>query len=175
MSFTYSFRPDEVHSSGWKLVFNESTVLFQRKSTSTITTTEWEIYIKWYVCQWPRQVFQQGNNLVTRSLTKMTRTVNLQSLLNMYMMTKSVNLQCVLTRTVKKLNLFICGHLSLKNQVLCRHPNQLYHTSTRHYVVTRTVNLQDVSRKKCPVRPVCNDKNCQSANHMRNLNLKELI
>ena len=30
---------DEVHSSGWKLVFNESTVLFQRKSTSTITIT----------------------------------------------------------------------------------------------------------------------------------------
>ena len=28
--------------------FNESTVLFQRKSTSTITTTEWEIYIKFY-------------------------------------------------------------------------------------------------------------------------------
>ena len=45
LSFSYSFRPDEVHSSGWKLVFHESTVLFQRKSTSTITTTEWEIYI----------------------------------------------------------------------------------------------------------------------------------
>ena len=46
LSFSYPFRPDEVHSSGWKLVFNESTVLFLRKSTSTITTTEWETYIK---------------------------------------------------------------------------------------------------------------------------------
>ena len=45
LPFSFSFRPDEVHSSGWKLVFNELTVLFQRKSTSTITTTEWEIYI----------------------------------------------------------------------------------------------------------------------------------
>ena len=35
LSFSYSFRPDEVYSSRWKLVFNESTVLFQRKSTST--------------------------------------------------------------------------------------------------------------------------------------------
>ena len=30
-------------STDW---FTESTVLFQRKSTSTIATTEWEIYIK---------------------------------------------------------------------------------------------------------------------------------
>ena len=36
LSFSYSFRPDEVHSSEWKLVFNESTVLLQGKSTSTI-------------------------------------------------------------------------------------------------------------------------------------------
>ena len=35
LSFSYSFRPDEVYSSSWKLVFDESTVLFQRKSTST--------------------------------------------------------------------------------------------------------------------------------------------
>ena len=35
LPFSYSFRPDEVYSSRWKLVFNESTVLFQRKSTST--------------------------------------------------------------------------------------------------------------------------------------------
>ena len=45
LSFSYSFRPDEVYSSRWKLVFNESTVLFQRKLSSTIATTEWEIYI----------------------------------------------------------------------------------------------------------------------------------
>ena len=44
MSFSYSFRPDEVYSSRWKLVFNESTVLFQRKSTTSNVTTEWEIY-----------------------------------------------------------------------------------------------------------------------------------
>ena len=30
----------------WKLVFNDSTVLFQRKSTSSNVTTEWEIYTK---------------------------------------------------------------------------------------------------------------------------------
>ena len=35
LSLSYSFRPDEVYSSRWKLVFNESTVLFQRKLTST--------------------------------------------------------------------------------------------------------------------------------------------
>ena len=29
-----------------KIVYIESTVLFQRKSTSTIATTEWEIYIE---------------------------------------------------------------------------------------------------------------------------------
>ena len=50
MSFSYSFRPDEVYSSRWKLVFNESTVLFQRKSTSTNVTTEWEIYTKPLPC-----------------------------------------------------------------------------------------------------------------------------
>ena len=44
LSFSYSFRPDEVYSSRWKLVFNESTVLFHRKSTSSNVTTEWEIY-----------------------------------------------------------------------------------------------------------------------------------
>ena len=39
-------RSDEVYSSRWKLVFNESTVLFQRKSTTSNVTTEWEIYTK---------------------------------------------------------------------------------------------------------------------------------
>ena len=38
LSFSYSFRPDEVYSSRWKLVFNESTVLFQRKPTSSNVT-----------------------------------------------------------------------------------------------------------------------------------------
>ena len=60
LSFSYSFRRDEVCSSGWKLVFNESTVLFQRKSTSTITTTEWEIYISpWEDFTWCDRTWQQ--------------------------------------------------------------------------------------------------------------------
>ena len=64
MSFSYSFRPDEVYSSRWKLVFNESTVLFQRKSTSIIATKEWEIYIKdvLYVGLWFKTLHYRYDN-----------------------------------------------------------------------------------------------------------------
>ena len=34
--------------------------------------------------------------------------------------------------------------------------------------MTRTVNLQDVTRKRDPVRPMCgNDKDCQSTQYMQ--------
>ena len=39
------FRPDEVHSSGWKLVFLQTNVLFQRiPNFYKIKSTVWEIY-----------------------------------------------------------------------------------------------------------------------------------
>ena len=96
------------------------------------------------------------------------------------MMTRNVNLWCVLRRTVKKLKVLICGQWS--HQWICSYPNQQYHTSIQDCVVTRTVNLQDVSRKSVQwdqyvmTRTVNLLNICvMTRNVMCNLNQKELI
>ena len=77
----------------------------------------------------------------------MASKANLPRLLNLWMETRHANLLCFLTRTVKKLSLFICSHWCQKNQASSGFPNQQYQTSTKDYVVTRKVNLQDATGK----------------------------
>ena len=115
---------------------------------------QWSQKWKQIICsQWPDQVIwhqlnQRCCNLVTR---------------NIFMENVQLNL-CVLTRTVK---IPICGQWSQKwkNQVICSYQSQQYHTITNDCVVTRTVNLQDVTRNlniSSPTRTVnllCGQRN----------------
>ena len=49
------------------------------------------------------------------------------------------------TRAVKKMKILICSQWQI--QIICSYPNQQYYISTEDCVVTRTVNLPDVTRK----------------------------
>ena len=71
-------------------------------------------------------------------IKKMTRTVKLIS--------NQWSHQCVLRKNVKKIEILICGQWS--HQWICGYPNQQYHTSTKGYAVTRTVNLQSATRNR---------------------------
>ena len=97
--------------------------------------------------QWPSQViWSQLNNLVPRKWIQgdnnrcvMTITVNLPNL---------IRNQCVLTRTVKTTKVLFCSQWSHK--WICGQGNQQCKLVSRRnmyvYVVTKTVNLQDVTR-----------------------------
>ena len=80
------------------------------------------------------------------------------------MMNRSINLQCVLTRTVKKLKVLICGQRS--QQWICSQGNQQYNLNLKKKQIPlcSDKNCQSTIcyRKKSPVRPMyANDKNCQ--------------
>ena len=82
--------------------------------------------------------YQQNYNLSTR------KRIKWNLIKYPWMMTRTVNLMCVLTRTVKKLQMFICSQWLI--QVICSYPKQHYHTSAQDCIMTRTVKLQDVTR-----------------------------
>ena len=100
--------------------------------------------------QWPDQIIRSQFN------QHVTRTVKLSDVIR-----KAI--QCLMTRTLNQPKVFTCGQQW--NQVICSYQNQHYHTSTKVYVVRRTVNLQDATRKSVQWDHG-DDKNCQSAKHM---------
>ena len=93
----------------------------------------------------------------------------------LYMITRSVNLPCVLTRTVKKFNVLICGHWN--QQWIC---SQLNQPSYKKMCSDKNCQSTKCMQPKEPTSHKCDDKNCQSAKHMccdkkKCKNLKELI
>ena len=84
---------------------------------------------------------------------------------------KNVNLpsftrvQCVLTRTVKKLKVLICGQWSQQWDMWSREPAIQPSFKKKHIPFCSDKSCQSIKyyRKTSPVRPKCgNDKNCQS-------------
>ena len=64
-----------------------------------------------------------------------------------------------------------CSVMQLPKPAVEQSKHEKCNSDDKNYQSTRCFSF----KKKCPMRPMCDDKNCQSANIMRDLNLKELI